>query len=142
VIKDPETGEITELRCSYDAETLGKPPEGRRVKGVIHWVSAAESLAAEVRLYDRLFLQEDPDDVEEGKHYTDSLNPDSLQVLTGCRVEPSLREAGPGDRVQFERVGYFCVDAIDSRPDALVFNKTVSLRDSWAKIERSQQSAK
>ncbi len=136
VIKDEQTGEVVELRCTYDPDTLGKQPEGRKVKGVVHWVSAEHALTAEVRLYDRLFIKHNPDDVDDGEDYTSNLNPHSLDVLKGCRVERSLAEAASGDRYQFERLGYFCVD---SGPDELVFNRTVSLRDTWAKIEKAQK---
>jgi glutaminyl-tRNA synthetase len=139
VIKDERTGDVVELRCTYDPDTLGKPPEGRKVKGVIHWVSAEHALTAEVRLYDRLFTKENPDDVDEGQQYQSNLNPHSLQIVKDCRVEPSLAGAQPGNRYQFERLGYFCVDSVDSRPNALVFNRTVSLRDTWAKIEKAQK---
>lgn len=124
-------GNIVELLCSYDPDTLGKNPEGRKVKGVIHWVPASSSIECEVRLYDRLFNAANPDKGEEGTTFLDNINPDSLQVLTGCRAEPSLAEATLDDRFQFEREGYFCVDSRDSRPDAMVFNRTVTLRDSW-----------
>ena len=134
VIKD-ETGEIIELRCSADLDTLGKNPEGRKVKGVIHWVPAATAVPAEVRIYDRLFTNENPDDKALGD-FKNCLNPDSLQVLQGCLVEPSLADATPEDRFQFEREGYFCVDRNDSQPGRLVFNRTVSLRDSWSKQTR------
>jgi glutaminyl-tRNA synthetase len=138
VVKDEQTGEVVELHCTYDPETRGgQAPDGRRVRGTIHWVSAAHSLEAEVRLYDHLFTTENPDDPEGGSDYKNNLNPDSLEALTSCRVEPSLAEAAPGSRYQFERQGYFCVDSVDSSPGALVFNRTVSLRDSWAKIERA-----
>jgi glutaminyl-tRNA synthetase len=137
VVKD-ERGEVVELRCTYDAETLGRQPEGRAVKGVIHWVSAAHAGSAEVRLYDRLFLKENPDDVAEGEDYRTYLNPNSLEVLRDCKIEPSLTSVTPGSRCQFERLGYFGVDSEDSRPGAPVFNRTVSLRDTWAKIEKSQ----
>ncbi len=139
VIKDQRTGEILELRCTYDPETgLGPTPPGRRVKGTIHWVSAAHALPAEVRLYDRLFIKENPNEVEEGKDWLDYVNPKSLEVLTSCRVEPSLATASPGDHYQFERLGYFCVDP-DSAPGGLVFNRAVPLRDTWAKIEKAEQ---
>ena len=137
VVKDRLTGEIIELRCTCDWETLGKQPEDRKVKGVIHWVSAAHAAEVEVRLYDRLFTKEDPDDLAEGEDYKTYLNPDSLQVLAGCRTEPGLAAAQPGQRFQFERLGYFCVDAVDSRLGTPVFNRIVSLRDTWAKIEKS-----
>jgi glutaminyl-tRNA synthetase len=130
IIKD-EAGHIIELRCSYDPETLGKNPEGRKVKGVIHWVPAEGSVECEVRLYDRLFRSPQPEKAEEGQTFLDNINPESLQVLTGCRAEPSLAQSQPEDRFQFEREGYFCVDLKDSKPGAPVFNRTVTLRDSW-----------
>ncbi|GIZ13012.1 glutamine--tRNA ligase [Pseudomonas sp. NCCP-436] len=126
-----EAGNIIELRCSYDENTLGKNPEGRKVKGVIHWVPAAESVECEVRLYDRLFKSANPEKAEEGGSFLDNINPDSLVVLKGCRAEPSLAEATSEDRFQFEREGYFVADLKDSKPGALVFNRTVTLRDSW-----------
>ncbi len=139
VIKDPQTGQVIELRCTYDPQTRGgnNPPDGRKVKATLHWVSAAHALAAEVRLYDYLFTQPNPDEVEPGQDFTLNLNPNSLETLTGCRVEPGLAQAQPGDRFQFERQGYFCVDT-DSLPGQLVFNRTVSLKDTWAKIEKTQ----
>ncbi|WP_373184912.1 glutamine--tRNA ligase/YqeY domain fusion protein [Halopseudomonas sp.] len=124
-------GNIVELLCSYDPETLGKNPEGRKVKGVVHWVPAAQSLECEVRLYDRLFRAPNPDKSEEGGTFLENINPESLVVLNGCRAEPSLATATAEERFQFEREGYFCVDSKDSRPDHLVFNRTVTLRDSW-----------
>lgn len=138
VVKN-EQGEVVELRCSYDPQTLGQQPAGRSVKGVIHWVSAPHAVPAEVRLYDRLFTKEEPEDVAEGQDYKVNLNPESLEVLRDCPVEPSLADAAPGSRFQFERLGYFCVDTKDSRPGAIVFNRTVSLRDTWAKIEKAQK---
>ena len=139
VLKDPETGEITELHCTYDPESVGgSSPDGRRVRGTLHWVSAPHSRKAEVRLYDYLMRDTDEDGEEDSRDFIARLNPDSLQVLSGCRIEPCLAEAGPGDRFQFERQGYFCVDSRDSEPGAPVFNRTVSLRDSWARIEQSQ----
>jgi glutaminyl-tRNA synthetase len=136
VVKDSTTGVITELRCSYDSGTRGgDAPAGRKVKGTIHWVSAAHALPAEVRLYDRLFSAPNPDAAPEGGDFLANLNPDSLVVKTGCRVEPSLSSAKTGDVFQFERVGYFTVDP-DSRPSSLVFNRSVSLRDTWGKIEK------
>jgi glutaminyl-tRNA synthetase len=129
IIKD-KSGNIVELRCSYDPDTLGKKPEGRKVKGVIHWVSEQHSLATEIRLYDRLFRLANPESEE---NYLSALNPDSLETLTTCRVEASLANAKSGDRFQFERTGYFCVDSVDSSADKLVFNRTVTLRDTWAK---------
>ena len=136
VVKDPQSGEVLELRCTYDPETLGgKAPDGRKVKGTIHWVSAEHSLPAEVRLYDHLFSVPDPSDVPDGGDYRDNLNPESLVTLTDCRVEQSLQSAQPGDRHQFERNGYFCVD-VDSTSSKLVFNRTVTLRDAWAKLQK------
>ncbi len=133
VMKD-EHGEVIELHCTYDPATRGgDAPDGRKVKGTLHWVSAAHALKAEIRLYDHLFTKENPDDVEEGQDFTANLNPNSLEVLTSCRVEPSLAGAVSGSRYQFERQGYFCVDS-GSSADKLVFNRTVSLRDTWAKI--------
>jgi glutaminyl-tRNA synthetase len=138
VIKD-ERGEVIELHCTYDPETRGGwAPDGRKVRGTLHWVSADHSLEAEVHLYDRLFSVENPLDVEEGGDFTASLNPNSLEILTACRVEPSLAGAAPGSRYQFERQGYFCVDP-DSTDGKLVFIRTVSLRDSWAKIEERRK---
>jgi glutaminyl-tRNA synthetase len=134
VVKD-ESGNVVELRCTYDPETRGgTPPDGRKVKATLHWVSAAHARDAEVRLYDRLFTRENPDDVEEGEDFTGSINPDSLKVIEGARVEPSLENAAPGDFFQFERQGYFTVDP-DSAPGKLVFDRTVSLKDAWARIE-------
>jgi glutaminyl-tRNA synthetase len=140
VVKDPRTGEVVELRCTYDPATRGgDAPDGRRVRATLHWVSAAHALPAEVRLYDRLFLKADPNDTEEGVDFTAYLNPNSLQVLKPCWVEPSLASAAPGSRYQFERLGYFCLDPVDAAPGDLVFNRTVTLRDTWAKIEKAQQ---
>lgn len=129
-IKDDD-GKVIELRCSYDPDTLGKNPEGRKVKGVIHWVPAEGSVECEVRLYDRLFRSAQPEKSEEGGSFLDNINPESLVVLKGCRAEPSLAQAQPEDRFQFEREGYFCVDLKDSAPGKPVFNRTVTLRDSW-----------
>jgi len=134
VIKDSQ-GEIIELRCSYDPATLLDNPEGRKVKGVIHWVSAPCAIPAEVRLYDRLFVHPNPDAAKEGRDYKEYLNPESLLTLTHCYLERSLGEAQAGDRFQFEREGYFCVDP-DHSHDKRVFNRTVTLRDSWARIEQ------
>ena len=137
VVKD-DNGEIREIRCTIDPETRGgSAPDGRTVKGTLHWVSAPHALDVEVRLYDRLFNHPFPLEVKEGESFLDHLNPDSLQVLSGAKAEPNLKDAKPGDRFQFERVGYFCVDP-DSKDDKLVFNRTISLRDSWAKIEKQQ----
>ncbi len=139
VIKDPKTGEVTELRCTYDPATRGgNAPDGRKVKGTIHWVSAAHALSCEARLYDHLFSKPDPDDVPEGQRYLANLNPNSLEVVKPCWVEPSVQGATAGTRYQFERLGYFCVDP-DSGPNGLVFNRTVTLADTWAKIEKSQK---
>ena len=126
-----DNGDIAELRCSYDADTLGKKPEGRKVKGVIHWVPVKDALNAEVRLYDRLFTHENPDGAE--GDYRDYINTESLAVLTGCKAEPSLKQASPEDRFQFEREGYFCADRYDFSPEKPVFNLTVGLRDTWKK---------
>ena len=143
VVKDPQSGEIVELHCTYDPATRGgSAPDGRKVKGTLHWVSAGHALLAEVRLYDHLFMRPNPEDVEEGQDYKANLNPDSLRILTDCRVEPSLETAEPGSRWQFERQGYFCVEPIDSSPDRLVFNRTVPLRDAWARIEKARQQTK
>jgi glutaminyl-tRNA synthetase len=135
VVKDGE-GNVVELRCTYDPESRGgSTPDGRKVRGTIHWVSAAHAIPAEVRLYDNLFVKEFPDDVEEGQDFIDNLNPNSLEILENCQLEPSLAEATLADRFQFMRQGYFCLDSVDSKPDHLVFNRTVSLRDTWAKIQ-------
>ena len=140
VIKDPQTGQVVELHCTYDPATRGgNAPDGRKVQGTIHWVSAPQALDAEVRLYDYLFKIPDLSDVPEGEDYKSYLNADSLIALRGCKIEPSLAAALPGSRFQFERQGYFCVDGIDSRAQAPVFNRTVSLKDSWAKIEKGQK---
>jgi glutaminyl-tRNA synthetase len=137
VIKD-ERGDVRELHCTYDPATRGgDAPDGRRVKATLHWVSSVHAIDAEVRLYDRLFSVEDPERPVDGKTFLDYLNPASLETLTACRVEPGLASATPGDRFQFERLGYFCVDD-DARPGVLVFNRTVPLRDTWAKIARKQ----
>jgi glutaminyl-tRNA synthetase len=142
VVKDAATGEVTELRCTYDPATRGgNAPDGRKVQGTLHWVSAAHAVPAEVRLYNHLFTQENPDDVAAGGHFTDHINPVSLEVLTGCRTEPGLAGAAPGSAYQFERLGYFCVDAKDSRPECLVFNRSVTLRDTWAKIVKKETGA-
>jgi glutaminyl-tRNA synthetase len=138
VIKD-DGGEIIELRCSYDPATLGANPEGRKVRGVIHWVSASAGVKAEVRLYDRLFSHPTPDADREVESFIQHLNPESLIVLNDCFVEPSIAQAEPGSNFQFEREGYFCVDCKDSSPEKLVFNRTVTLRDSWAKMETQQK---
>lgn len=135
-VKDERTGEVVEVRCTYDPATRGGDA-GRRVKGTIHWVSAAHALPVEVRLYDHLFTKPSPGDDVEGGDWKASLNPKSLETLTGCRVEPSFAGAAPGSRYQFERLGYFYVDPVDSTAERPVFNRTVTLRDSWAKLEKS-----
>lgn len=136
VVRDPKTGEPVEVHCTYDPDTRGgNAPDGRKVKATIHWVSAEHAIPAEVRLYDHLFLKPDPDDVPEGADWRANLNPNSLEVVSPAFVEPSVRDAPPGTRYQFERLGYFCVDP-DSRPGRLVFNRAVSLKDAWAKIEK------
>jgi glutaminyl-tRNA synthetase len=139
VVKDSD-GNIVELHCTYDPATRGgDAPDGRKVKSTLHWVSAVHALQAEVRLYDSLFTQENPDDVAEGQDFTSSLNPNSLEILSSCIVEPSLAEAKSLNRFQFERLGYFCVDP-DSTKNRLIFNRTVGLRDTWAKIQKAQQT--
>jgi len=138
VVKD-ENGNIVELHCTYDPATRGGyAPDGRKVQGTLHWVSADHALDAEVRVYDRLFNHPDPMNNEDGKTFMDYLNPESMQTLSGCKVEPSLKDAPAGSRYQFERLGYFCVD-LDSGPDALVFNRTVTLKDDWAKISGTKK---
>ena len=138
VVKD-ENGRVVELHCTYDPATRGgDAPDGRKVKSTLHWVSAPHSLKARVQLYDHLFTKKNPDDAPEGEDFKSNLNPNSLQVLTNCRVEPSLADSKPLSRYQFERLGYFCVDP-DSSNDMLIFNRTVSLRDTWAKIQKAQK---
>jgi glutaminyl-tRNA synthetase len=135
MVKDEKTGEVVELRCSYDPATRGgDSPDGRSPKSTLHWVSAAHAIPAEVRLYDRLFTKANPS--EGGEDFKKYLNPNSLEVVTGCLLEPSLADARPGSLCQFERIGYFCLDTIDSAPGAPVFNRAVSLRDTWARIEK------
>lgn len=139
VIKDEKTGEVIELHCTYDPDTVGgAAPDGRKVKGTLHWVSAEKGVEAKIHLYEHLFVEEDPSTAAEGKSFFDHINPNALEELTGCIVEPGLADSNPGDRFQFLRLGYFCVDK-DSRPGALVFNRTVGLRDSWAKIQKKKQ---
>jgi glutaminyl-tRNA synthetase len=136
VIKDEKTGEVVELHCTYDPATRGgDSPDKRKVKATLHWCSASHAIEAEVRLYDHLLLQEDPVDVEEGKDFKSNINPNSLETLMSCKLEPCLAEAGPGSRYQFERMGYFCVDP-DSSPGKKVFNRTVTLKDTWAKVQK------
>jgi glutaminyl-tRNA synthetase len=140
VVKDPDSGEVMELRCTYDPQTRGgDAPDGRKVKGTLHWVSAKHAVSAEVRLYDHLFVKQNPNEVEDGKEFTDYINPKSLEILKNCKLEPSLANARPESRFQFERLGYFCVDSKDSNAEILVFNRAVTLRDTWAKILKSQQ---
>jgi glutaminyl-tRNA synthetase len=135
VVKN-ERGEVVEVHCTYDPATRGgNAPDGRKVKSTIHWVSAAHAIEAEVRIYDNLFIKENPNDVQEAQDFTANLNPNSLEVISGAKLEPSLAHAEVASRYQFERLGYFCVDP-DSRPGALVFNRTLALKDTWAKIER------
>jgi glutaminyl-tRNA synthetase len=138
VVKD-DAGNVVELRCTYDPATRGgNAPDGRKVKSTIHWVSAAHAVDSEVRVYETLFTRENPNDVEEGQDFTANLNPKSLEVLSACKLEPSVRGAAPGTRYQFERLGYFCVDK-DSTAEQPVFNRTVGLRDAWAKIEQKTE---
>jgi glutaminyl-tRNA synthetase len=137
VVKN-DAGEVIEVHCTYDPATRGgNAPDGRKVKSTIHWVSAAHAVEAEVRLYETLFTVENPNETEEGQDFTANLNPNSLEILTGCKLEPCLRDALPGSSYQFERLGYFCADP-DGAPERPVFNRTVALRDTWAKIEKRQ----
>jgi glutaminyl-tRNA synthetase len=139
VVKDDQTGEIIELHCTYDPRTRGgDSPDGRKIKATLHWVSAARAIDAEVRIYEHLFLKSDPEDVEEGD-FTKTLNPNSLTTITSCKLEPGLAEAKPGMLFQFERQGYFCLDPVDSTKGHLLFNRTVALKDSWAKIEKEDK---
>jgi glutaminyl-tRNA synthetase len=138
IVKDPATGEIVEVRCVYDPATKGgDAPDGRSPKATLHWVSAERAVPVEVRLYDTLFTKRDPSEIEEGEDWKTNLNPKSLDVVAGAMAEPSLAAARPGDRVQFERLGYFCADAKDSAPGKPVFNRTVTLRDTWANITKA-----
>jgi glutaminyl-tRNA synthetase len=140
VIKDLETGEAVELRCTYDPETRGgNAPDGRKVKATLHWVSAEHAIQAEVRLYEHLFVKENPAETEEDEDFTVNVNPDSLETLKDCRLEPCLADAQPGSLVQFERLGYFCVDLKDSTVNKPVFNRTVTLRDTWAKLQKKKR---
>jgi glutaminyl-tRNA synthetase len=142
IVKDNETGEVVELRCTYDPSTKGGwSPDGRKVRGTLHWVSAGHAIEAEVRLYDYLFVKPNPEEVEEGQDFKSNVNPDSLEVLHSCLLEPSVVNATLGSRYQFERLGYFCLDP-DSSDNKLVFNRTVTLRDTWAKIERKMKQDK
>ena len=136
MVKDERTGEVTELRCTYDPATRGgDAPDGRKVKATIHWVSAGHAIDTAVRLYDHLFAKPDPDDAPEGGDWKANVNPKSLVILSGCKVEAGLAGARPGQRYQFERLGYFCVDS-ESKAGRLVFNRTVSLKDEWAKVQK------
>ena len=142
VVKDERTGEVVELRCTYDPATRGgDAPDGRKVKSTIHWVSAAHAVGAEVRLYDHLFVKPDPGDDEDGADWKAALNPRSLESVTDARVEPSLAGAAPGSRWQFERTGYFCADPVDSTARRLVFTRTATLRDTWARIEKAESAS-
>jgi glutaminyl-tRNA synthetase len=135
--KDEKTGKIKEIHCTYDPDTKGRDPaDGRKVKATIHWVSAHHAIEAQVHLYDNLFKKRDPNDVSEGEDFTVNLNPGSLEVLKSCKIEQGLKNASAGSRFQFERLGYFSVDSIDSSPGNPVFNRIVTLRDTWAKIEK------
>jgi glutaminyl-tRNA synthetase len=139
-VEKDASGNITAVHCTYDPATRGgnNPPDGRKVKATIHWVSAQHAMNAEVRLYDKLFAKPDPSQVEEGQDWLTNLNPDSLEVLSDAKLEPALGSAQPGNRFQFERLGYFCAD-LDSKPGKLVFNRTVQLKDTWAKVEKKNQ---
>jgi glutaminyl-tRNA synthetase len=142
VIKD-ESGEVVELRCTYDPATRGgDAPDGRKVKATLHWVSASYAARAEIRLYDHLFARENPNDVGKAASFVDNVNPNSKEILTDCPVEPSLKSAAPGERFQFERLGYFCVDkTTDAATERLAFNRTVTLRDTWAKIKKQMKQS-
>ena len=138
VVKDAN-GQVAEVHCSYDPATRGgNTPDGRKVKSTIHWVSAAQAIEADIRIYDNLFSVEDPNQTPEGQEFTVNLNPNSLQIVMDAKLEPCLKNASPGDRYQFERLGYFCADK-ESAPDRLVFNRTVALRDTWAKVEKKSK---
>jgi glutaminyl-tRNA synthetase len=140
VIKDPDTGEVVEIHCTYDPETRGgNAPDGRKVKATLHWLSAEHAMPIEVRLYDRLFKTSNPDDVEPGKDFKSNINPDSLEILEGSFVEQSMANASPGITYQFERQGYFCVDPSPAKDGKLVFNRTIALRDSWSKLDKSKR---
>ncbi|MCX5791513.1 MAG: glutamine--tRNA ligase, partial [Elusimicrobia bacterium] len=139
VVKDA-AGNVTEVHCTYDPATRGgDAPDGRKIKGTIHWVSAQHAVTAQVRLYDALFTKRDPDDLEEGHDFKENMNPNSLEVLEKARLEPSLAGAEAGSRYQFERLGYFFVDPKDSKPGAPVFNRTVTLKDTWGKIGKKDK---
>jgi glutaminyl-tRNA synthetase len=139
VVKDEATSEVIELRCTYDPETRGgSAPDGRKVKATLHWVAASHAVSAEVRLYEHLFVKENPADTAEGEDFTSNINPNSLETLIGCKLEPSLANAQPGAICQFERLGYFCVDVKDTTREKVVFNRTVTLRDIWAKLQKKK----
>ncbi|HSE40311.1 MAG TPA: glutamine--tRNA ligase, partial [Acidobacteriota bacterium] len=139
VVKHPQTGEIIELRCTYDPATKGgDSPDGRKVKATLHWVSAEHSVPIETRLYDHLFVKPNPNEVEEGQDFKANLNPKSLEVIKDAKAEPQINQSKPGNTFQFERMGYFCMDP-DSSDGNLVFNRTVTLKDTWAKIEKKQK---
>lgn len=141
IVKD-DAGNVLEVHCTYDPDSRGgEAPDGRKVRGTLHWVSASHALDAEVRVYDRLFDMEDPEDVEEGETFIDNLNPDSLEILTTCKLEPSVADGAPGDTYQFMRLGYFCIDP-DTHADKLIFNRTIALRDTWAKIQKRRRSSR
>jgi glutaminyl-tRNA synthetase len=140
VVKDDNTGEVLELHCTYDPETRGGwSPDGRKVRGTLHWVSAAHAIDAEVRLYDHLFSDASPEEAVDGLDFQSNINPNSLEVLKSCKLEPALARVTPGSRFQFERLGYFTVDT-ESSDEKPVFNRTVTLRDTWAKIEKKQKA--
>jgi len=140
VVKDKITGEVTELRCTYDPATRGgNAPDGRKVKATLHWVAASQAISAEVRLYEHLFIKENPADTEDGEDFTSNINPDSLETLNGCKLEPSLANAQPGAIYQFERLGYFCVDVRNTAEEQPVFNRTATLRDTWAKLQKKKK---
>jgi glutaminyl-tRNA synthetase len=137
VVKN-DKGDVVEVHCTFDPATRGgNAPDGRKVKSTIHWVSAAHAIDAEVRIYENLFTKENPDDVEEGKDFLSNLNPNSLDIVTDAKLEPSLANATTGSRYQFERLGYFCLD-LDSKLGKLVFNRTVALKDMWARMEKKR----
>ena len=139
-VEKDDDGNIIQLNCTYDPETKsGMPNAGRKVKGTLHWVSAEHAIEAEIRVYDHLFAEPDPSNVQKGEDYKKNLNPDSLEVLSGAKLEPSLADANPGQRFQFERQGYFCVDSVESKPNQPVFNRTVALRDTWAKMQKKKK---
>ena len=140
VVKDKDTGEIIELHCTYDPATKGgDAPDGRKVKATLHWVSAQHAFNAEVRLYDHLFLMDNPMDDKDGLDFFEKVNPGSVEKLVSCRLEPALRDVEPGYRCQFERLGYFCADIVDSSVNNPVFNRIVSLRDTWARVQKTQE---